>query len=94
LTAGQCNGNGARAAVGVGDREISVFCGTRLVPCLGRSSPAGQVDCSAGAVFELERDTVIRPALQADVVSAGCYRHSSSLAFTLATALLTAMVRT
>jgi hypothetical protein len=32
----------------------------------------------------LQRDTVIRPALQADVVCAGCNCHGNSLAFALA----------
>jgi hypothetical protein len=40
----------------------------------------------------LERDAVIRPALQADVISAGCYCHGDSLAFTLPNALLSTMV--
>jgi hypothetical protein len=38
----------------------------------------------------LERDAVIRPALQADVVCAWCYRHGNILAFTLAAITLPA----
>lgn len=47
----------------------------------------------AGAVFELQRNAVIRPTLQADVVSAGGDGHAISLAFALAAPLFTAMVR-
>ena len=67
----QRNGDRASAPVGIGDGKVGVFCGAALVPDLRCCAPAGQVDGGAGAVFELQRDAVVRPALQADVVGAG-----------------------
>jgi hypothetical protein len=40
----------------------------------------------------LQRDAIVRPALQADVVSAWCNCHGAILAFALADTFLAAMV--
>ena len=71
LRSSQRDGNGANAGIGVGDGEVSVFCGAGLIPYLRCYCPASQVDSCIGAVLELKRDAVVRPTLERDVVCAG-----------------------
>ena len=89
MRGGQCDGNGAGTAVGVGDGEVGVLSGAGLIPCLRCYRPASEVDGGVGAVLELQRDAVVRPTLERDVVGAGGDRHEFRLA-TLADALLAA----
>jgi hypothetical protein len=63
LLVGQRNGDGAGDAVGVGDGEIGVLGAAILVPHLSGDGPAGQVDGSISAVFELQRDAVSPPGV-------------------------------
>ena len=92
LRIGQCDGNRSSGPVGVSNGKIGVFGAAALIPHLCFNRPVSQVDGSIAAVFELQRDTVIRPALQADVVCAWCDRHGNILAFALTDTFLAPMV--
>ena len=57
-----------------------MFFSTELVPALSCNSPSIEVNGVICTVFELEREAVVRPALERDVVCAGCDRHGPRLA--------------
>jgi hypothetical protein len=79
LRVGQRDADLTSGAVSVGNGEVRVFGAAADVPGLRVGSPAGQVDISACAVFELQRQVVVRPALDGDVVLAGLDAHADSI---------------
>ena len=79
LRVGQRNADLSSNAVGVGNSEIRVFGAAAGAPGLSVGSPAGQVNARASAVFELQRQVVVRPALDDDVVLAGLDAHVTSI---------------